>query len=236
MVVAIMYDVIISGGIKGIGKIIYDFLKDDYSVLNLYRQDQKLASTFIDAIKCDITSDADLLNLKKVLDASNSSPKLLINCAGINADAISWKMQNDDWFKVIDTILTGTFKLTRLVTPYMRESNGGTIINISSIVSKIGVPGTINYSSAKAGLEGFARTLAVELANKNITVNNLALGYFNTGLINQVSKEQVDKIILSTPMKRLGVGDDIVSAIKFLIDCRFITGQTIHLNGGLFFN
>jgi len=160
-------------------------------------------------------------------------PLILINNAGFNDDALLWAMTEDQWDRVIDVTLKGTYNLTKMVIPFMMERYAGCIINISSVVSQIGVISTTNYATAKAGLNGFTKSLTKELGIRYIRVNNLALGYFDTGIIKSIPKDILPKIIKTIPLKRLGKRHDLTSAIDFLIDCDYVTGQTININGGL---
>lgn len=123
--------------------------------------------------------------------------------------------------------------MCRAMLPFMRQQEWGRIINISSIVGQVGVPGTVAYSASKSGLFGLTRTLAVENASRNITVNTLALGYFSVGMINVIRPEIQEQIKAKIPMKRFGDPHNVELAIRFLIECDYITGATININGGL---
>ena len=143
-------------------------------------------------------------------------------------------MTKDDFMRVVEDSLLTTFLCSKTFIPDMRESKYGRIINFSSIVGSTGMPGASHYAAAKAGVMGFSKSLSLELANKNITVNALALGYFNAGLIDSVSKDLQAEIIKKIPANRFGEEQDIGAAVKYLLspEAQFLTGQVIHLNGG----
>jgi 3-oxoacyl-[acyl-carrier protein] reductase len=161
---------------------------------------------------------------------------ILINCAGISRSSMVWKVSEADWSSTIDTNLTGAFECTRAVLPSMRANGRGRIINISSVVGQIGVPGTVAYAASKAGIGGLTRGTAVEVANKGITVNALALGYFDAGIISHVPPDMLGKIVGAIPVGRLGRPDELTHLVGFLCSdfASYITGQTINVNGGLY--
>ena len=142
---------------------------------------------------------------------------VLINCAGINYNAFAHKASADQWKKVIDVNLVGTFNLINAVLPFMREKSFGRIINFSSIVAQKGTPGASAYAASKAGLWGMTRSIAAENAQKGITINNLNLGYFDIGMITEVPEEILTTIKNTIPMQKLGTPDNIFNAVKFLI-------------------
>lgn len=144
------------------------------------------------------------------------------------------RMPSDVWDKVIDTNLKGTFLFCRAMLPFMRKQEWGRIINISSIVGQIGIPGTIAYSTSKSALFGLTRTLAVENAAKKITVNVLALGYFDIGMISVIKHDLQERIKESIPLKKFGDPRNIELAIRFLIESDYCTGTVININGGLY--
>lgn len=232
-----MFNAIVSGGTKGIGKYISQTLTDmGYFVLAIYKNDHDTAKLCTwDTIACDVTNREDIEKLKLVIadNLIDDSNLIVVNNAGFNDDALIWKMTDDKWSDVLDVTLTGAFHLTRLLIPYMRERKQGTIINISSVVSQLGVAGTSNYATAKAGLDGFTKSLAVELAPKNIRINTIALGYFNTGIISTIPADKLKQILAQVPLRRLGDVTDLSHAIHFLVNCEFYTGQTLNVNGGL---
>jgi 3-oxoacyl-[acyl-carrier protein] reductase len=160
---------------------------------------------------------------------------VLVNCAGYNKNGRLKKLSPIFFEEALTVNLAGTFRLTKSILPFMEEAVGHkTILNITSVVPFMGVDGTIAYSTSKAGLEGFTKTLSKELALKRITVNNLALGYFDTGMIEDVPANILDRIRRKIPLLRLGRYDDLDNIIPALVECEYLTGTTVHLNGGLY--
>lgn len=182
---------------------------------------------------------SDPLSIKKMVSAcleSFGSIDILINCAGISRNGISWHVLDQDWNSVIATNLTGTFLCCREVIPSMKKKKWGRIINFTSIVGQIGVPGTSAYSASKAGIFGLTGCLASETAIYNITVNSISLGYFNGGIINEVPADKLKTVISSIPINRLGEIHEMIGVVKFLCgeSAAYITGQTININGGMY--
>lgn len=161
---------------------------------------------------------------------------ILINNAGISRNGMTWKLDANDWNDVMAVNLSAPFHLMQGVLPGMREQGFGRIISISSVVAQTGVAGTAAYAASKAGLLGLTKTVAKETATSGITVNALALGYFDQGMIREVSPEQQEQLRNQIPKQRLGGTETILSAIDWLLEpaADYVTGQTISLNGGLF--
>jgi NAD(P)-dependent dehydrogenase (short-subunit alcohol dehydrogenase family) len=147
---------------------------------------------------------------------------------------MSWNLSLDDYKKVIDDNLTSTFLMCREFTPSMRSAGCGRIINVSSVIAHSGVAGASHYCAAKAGVEGFTKSIAIELSRKNITANAVALGYFETGIIDQVPKEAQDKIKALTPAGRFGRVEEFAGVVKYLLSdsSSFMTGEVLNVNGG----
>lgn len=190
----------------------------------------------IKTYKADITSETDISSMIGNVKADFGSIDILINNAGISINAMSWKLSSDDWNKVIAVNLTGPFLCTKYVLPVMKENKYGRIIYISSVVPQIGVAGTAAYSASKAGLGGLSKTVSKEVIKNNITSNMISLGYFDAGLLYQIPEDIRGQIKETIPMKEFGNPMEIVDCIKYLCsdNSRYITGQTINLNGGLF--
>ena len=144
-------------------------------------------------------------------------------------------MSDDDWDKVLEVNLTATFRLTRGLTHAMMRRRYGRIINITSVVAVTGNPGQANYCAAKAGLIGFSKSLAQEIASRNVTVNCVAPGFISSAMTDKLNEKQRDAIMGAIPMKRMGEGADIAAATLFLASAEagYVTGQTIHVNGGM---
>lgn len=161
---------------------------------------------------------------------------VLINNAGISKSAMSWKQTSEEWRKTIAINLDAPFFLSKAFLPAMRANGFGRIINITSVVAQTGAIGTAAYAASKAGLIGLTKTMAKEVAVNGITVNALALGYFETGMIADVPDERLQHIVSAIPMGRLGSTQTVCSAIDWLIaeEASYITGQVINLNGGMY--
>jgi len=185
--------------------------------------------------QADITNESDVENMVNAANSDFGGIDILINNAGVSLNAMSWKMDIESWNKVISVNLTGPFLCIKHVLPGMRSKGWGRIVNISSVVSQIGVPGTVAYSVSKSGLEGLCKTISKETAKQNITINNISLGYFKAGLLYQIPEEMRSQIKESIPKKDFGEPNNITECMLYLIsdNAGYITGQTININGGL---
>jgi 3-oxoacyl-[acyl-carrier protein] reductase len=170
------------------------------------------------------------------LKENNLTPSILINNAGITSDQLFLRMKDEDWDNVIATNLTGTFNLTKALIKGMIKNRHGRIINISSVSGLMGNPGQVNYSSAKAGLSGFTKSLAKEVGSRGITVNSIAPGFIETDMTSYLDENAKNKLTQDIPLKRLGSVNDIAELAIFLAsdESSYITGQTISVDGGLF--
>ncbi|MFP4026059.1 MAG: SDR family oxidoreductase, partial [Thiohalospira sp.] len=144
------------------------------------------------------------------------------------------KSNPQNWEKVLAVNLNGVYNTCRAILPIMRKNNYGRIINIASVVAQKGTPGTASYAASKAALSGLVKTLAIENAKYNITVNNLNLGYFNAGMINDVPKEILDNIKKNIPAQRLGEPKEVFNAIEFLVNTPYVNGTSIDINGAYY--
>jgi 3-oxoacyl-[acyl-carrier protein] reductase len=160
---------------------------------------------------------------------------ILVNNAGVNRDMLFARMGDDDWQRVLDVNLTAPFRLTRAVLRGMMRARYGRIISISSVVVAVGNPGQANYSAAKAGIIGMTKSLAAEVASRNITVNCVAPGFVGSAMTDALSDKQRAAILERVPVKRLGTPAEIGAAVVFLAsdEAAYVTGQTIHVNGGM---
>jgi 3-oxoacyl-[acyl-carrier protein] reductase len=165
-------------------------------------------------------------------------PNVLINNAGITKDQLFLRMKNEDWDDVIDTNLTSVFNITKLFIKSMVKDRSGKIINISSVAGLMGNPGQVNYSASKAGLGGFTRSLAKEVAGRNITVNCIAPGFIETDMTNHFKSDEIENILKQIPANIMGSPKDIADLALFLASSNadYITGQTISVDGGLYMN
>ena len=185
--------------------------------------------------KADITSEENVRDMIAKVNEDFGSIDVLINNAGISLDGVSWKLELDAWNKVLAVNLTGPFLCIKHVLPLMRKNNFGRIINMSSVVSQIGVPGTVAYSVSKSGLNGLTKSVSKEVTKNNITINTISLGYFKAGMLYQISEELREQIKETIPKKEFGEPEELISCILYLIGehSGYITGQTININGGL---
>ena len=170
------------------------------------------------------------------LKADHGAPLILINNAGITQDNLAMRMKPAEWNAVINTNLNGVFHLTQTFMRGMMKAKFGRIINISSVVGRMGNPGQVNYAAAKAGLEGFTRALGAELASRNITVNAIAPGFIATDMTDALSLDQQTKMLERIPAARLGQPKEVAALVQFLSSdvAGYITGETIAINGGLY--
>lgn len=162
---------------------------------------------------------------------------ILVNNAGITRDGLLMRMKDQDWFDIIQTNLTSVYRLSKAVLrPMMKK--GGRIITIGSVVGSMGNPGQTNYCAAKAGLVGFSKSLAKEVASRGITVNVVAPGFIATDMTDELNEAQKEAILSQIPTGELGTAQDIAKAVAFLAsdDARYINGETLHVNGGLYMN
>ncbi|OGQ87577.1 MAG: 3-oxoacyl-[acyl-carrier-protein] reductase [Deltaproteobacteria bacterium RIFOXYD12_FULL_56_24] len=172
---------------------------------------------------------------KKILEA-HGQVDILVNNAGITRDTLLMKMKDEQWDEVLNTNLKGVFLCTKAVSRAMMKQRWGRIINITSVVGFAGNAGQANYAAAKAGIVGFTKSVARELASRGITVNGVAPGYIVTDMTRDLSDEVTNKIMAEIPMGVLGEAEDIAGAVSYLAsdDARYVTGQFIHVNGGMY--
>jgi 3-oxoacyl-[acyl-carrier protein] reductase len=167
---------------------------------------------------------------------ADSPPDILINNAGIARDNLLVRMKPEEWDRVLATDLTGVFRLTRLALRPMLKKRWGRIVNIGSVVAARGNPGQANYCAAKAGIEGFTRALALEVAARNITANTVAPGFIATDMTAALPATQRKALAEQIPMGRLGSGEDVAGAVLYLVSdaAAYVSGQTLHVNGGMY--
>ncbi len=165
------------------------------------------------------------------------TPLVLVNNAGITKDNLLMRMSEEEWGQVIDTNLSGAFRVAKPVLRGMLKARWGRIVNIGSVVGRLGNPGQGNYVASKAGLEGFTRSLAMEVASRGVTVNAVAPGFIATDMTEALSPEQADGMLQRIPLGRMGEAEEVAAAVSFLCSdqAAYITGQTLQVNGGLLF-
>lgn len=164
------------------------------------------------------------------------APTILVNNAGITKDNLLMRMKEDEWDAVINTNLNSMFRLAKGCLRGMTKAKWGRVVNISSVVGSMGNGGQTNYAATKAGVEGFSRSMAREVASRNITVNSIAPGFIATDMTDALGEEQKEALRNQIPLQRLGTPEDIASLVGFLVSDAgsYITGETIHVNGGMY--
>ena len=238
--------VLITGGTRGIGnEIAKKFAKEGCNLVLNYVSDstdvEKIKSEFdeygIDVLvlKADVSVFSDCENLVKEAIEKFGKIDILVNNAGITKDTLIAMMKEDAFDKVIDVNLKGTFNVTKNVVPYMMKKRNGNIINISSVVGVVGNAGQSNYAASKAGIIGFTKSLAKELAPRNIRVNAVAPGFIDTDMTSVLSDKVKENINLQIPLKRMGKAEEVANVVSFLAndESSYITGQVINVDGGM---
>lgn len=187
------------------------------------------------AAQCDVSSSDQVEQFVSQVLTSWGSLDIVVNNAGVTRDALVMRMSEDDWDRVLDTNLKGTFLVTRAALKPMMKQRRGKIVNITSVIGLIANPGQANYSASKAGLIGFTRTTAKEVASRNIQVNAVAPGFIETAMTDALKEEHRQGILQRIPAGRLGSPDDIANAVVFLSSplSDYITGQVLTVDGGM---
>lgn len=168
--------------------------------------------------------------------AKEGGPHILVNNAGITRDGLAMRMKDEEWLDVIQTNLNAVFRLCRGVMRPMMKAREGRIINLTSVIASVGNPGQANYAAAKAAVAGMSRSLASELGCRNITVNCVAPGFIDTDMTRSLSEDATEALLSRIPLSRFGQPEDIANAVVFLAgpQAAYITGTTLHVNGGMF--
>lgn len=226
--------IILTGASGGLGHYLAFGLWVDFDVIGTYFQHEPddLQPFQAGCYRVDV-SDAQSVAAFAAQVLPRLGPVVLVNLAGVSIDGMAHKLAEDAWDQVLDTNLKGAWLMSRALLPHMRAFGWGRIVNVSSVVGQMGVPGTAAYAASKAGLFGLTKTLAAENAAKGITVNALALGYFGIGLGMTLDAKTVDAVNARIPMGHFGDPANVEEAIRFCIAAGYMTGATINLNGGL---
>ena len=184
----------------------------------------------------NVTDNASIEAAFEAIKAARGEVDILVNNAGITKDNLLMRMKDEEWNEVMDTNLTSLFKLSKAVMRAMMKKRAGRIISIGSVVGTMGNAGQANYAAAKAGLIGFTKSLAREVASRGITVNAIAPGFIETDMTRALDNAQRDSILAQVPMNRLGHVEEIASAVLFLASdmAGYVTGETLHVNGGMY--
>ena len=237
---------LITGATRGIGKqIALTLAQEEYDIAINYRTENEELETAKKEIeeknvKClavqgDVSNYDDCERLVKKVIEYFGTIDVLVNNAGITKDTLLMRMKKEDFEQVLNVNLVGTFNVTKNVVPYMMKARTGRIINISSVVGIAGNAGQANYAASKAGIIGFTKSLAKELASRNILVNAVAPGFIETSMTDVLKDEIKEEIAKSIPLKRMGKSEDVAKVVKFLAseDSSYITGQVINVDGGM---
>ena len=237
-----MKNVLITGATGGIGSSIVDiFHRNNFNIIASGTNKDKLKSLKenyserLMTINCNLSDEDQIERMVSEVKSYHESVDILINNAGITKDNVFLRMQKDQWNDVLNVNLNSNFLLTKLVIKGMIKKRWGRIINISSVVAKMGNAGQANYVASKSAIEGFSRTLAQEVASRNITVNCVAPGFIDTDILSSIDTQKLADMTKNIPVGRIGVPEDVSNAVFFLSleESSYITGQVIHVNGGL---
>lgn len=231
---------LITGGTGGIGSALVRAFSEFYDVVLLYHSADKIADELCNelhcnAVKCDITDEKEVQDIAETLLKSYNNFDVIINNAGVSQIKLFSDITANEWRKMIDVNLTGAFNVTKAFLPPMISRGSGSIINISSVWGVCGASCEVHYSTTKAGLIGFTKAMAKELAPSSITVNAIAPGVIDTGNVGMNSnftKEELAELENEIPLGRLGRGEDIAKTALFLTSAKYITGEVIVVDGG----
>ena len=237
--------VLITGASRGIGRAILQSFSNNYFIVGTGTSEKSVQSILENinslnlegnSFKLDLGDRTSIKELTSLLDSKEIYPDILINNAGITRDNIMLRMKEDEWDNVIDVHLNGQYLLIKSFIKKMVKNRWGRIINISSTSAVLGNKGQANYAAAKAGIEAMSRSLARELGSRNINVNCVAPGFIETDMTKEISEGNEDFLSSQIPLGRLGKPNEIAEVVSFLASekANYITGQTIHVNGGLY--
>ena len=240
-----MKTALVTGGSRGIGKAIAQKLAETSNVAVGYSNSKELADEVVNsiqanggnaiAVQIDVTDNDSVEKCFELIEKEFSSVEILVNNAGITKDNIFPRLKQDDWDSVIDTNLTGSFRVSQRAIKGMMKNKWGRIVFISSVAGISGNTGQSNYAASKAGMIGLAKTISKELGSRNITSNVIAPGYIDTDMTSFLDDQQKEEIIGQLSIKRVGKPEDIANMVSFLCsdESEYITGQVFPVDGGL---
>ncbi|WP_127555347.1 3-oxoacyl-ACP reductase FabG [Saccharospirillum alexandrii] len=238
--------VLITGASRGIGAAIAETLgRQGYRIAGTATSEsgaqaisERLQAAGIEGrgYTLDVTSPESIDQLMADLKAADATPEVLINNAGITKDNLFLRMKEAEWDSVIDTNLSSAYRMSKAVIKSMTRARFGRIVNVSSVVASMGNAGQANYCAAKAGLEGLTRSLAREVGSRNITVNSVAPGFIQTDMTHELPEATRETLLKQIPLGRMGDPNEIAAAVAFLVSdqASYITGETLHVNGGMY--
>ena len=234
-------NVLVTGATGGIGEAICNKLKKNYNLILVSRNKEKLINfmkdnkSIIKRLTCDLKDSNQIKKMIEEIFSKNLNVDILVNNAGITDDSLFIRMNYEKWQNVIKTNLDSNFLLSSSISRLMIKKKWGRIINITSIVGHTGNLGQANYVASKSGLTGMTKSIAIELAKWNITVNCVSPGFIKTNMTENLNEEQKNTIISKIPLGMIGSPDDVANCVEFLAsdESRYITGETIHVNGGM---
>lgn len=234
---------LVTGASRGIGRAIAERLAEErFFVIGTATTDNGAAaiSDYLGengaGMKLDVSSSESVQEVVKAINSQYGAPTVLVNNAGITRDNLLMRMKDEEWNDIINTNLTSIFRMSKALLRGMMKAKTGRIINISSVVGATGNAGQCNYAASKAGIIGFAKSMAKEVGSRNITVNTVAPGFIDTDMTRELAEEQKQALLAGIPLGRLGDAAEIAHAVAFLAskNAGYITGETIHVNGGMF--
>ena len=232
---------LITGATGGIGMAIVDILSKKFNLILVARNEEKLEqlssknNSVLQYIKCDLSNPNEIKGLIEKINMENLAIDVLVNNAGINDDSLFLRMNTEKWENVINTNLSSNFHLTSHISKLMIKKKWGRIINITSVVGHTGNLGQANYCASKAGIIGMSKSIALELAKRNVTVNCISPGFIESNMTDLLTDNQKEIILKRIPLEIIGSPYDVAHCVNFIAsdESRYITGETIHVNGGL---
>ena len=237
---------IVTGGSRGIGAAIsMELARQGVKIVLNYVSREELAEKMVAdineiggeayAVRADVSNTDEAAHLVQEAIEHFGKVDILVNNAGITRDSTFKKLSSEDWRKVIDVNLNSVYNTTSAALPFLLESDAGRVINISSIIGQAGGFGQTNYAAAKAGLIGYTKSLALELAKTNVTVNAICPGFIGTEMVQAIPEKVLAGIVEKVPQKRLGKPEEVARGVVYLCaDGAYITGQQLNINGGLY--
>jgi len=236
---------LVTGASQGIGRAIATALaRDGARVWLAARNESRLAELAAELEGGGLSARVTLLDIADPVSIesglapvlADGGADILVNNAGVTDDGLFLRMSDESWERVIDTNLTGAFRVTRTLIRSMIKKRWGRVINVTSVVGQVGNPGQVNYAASKAGLIGFTKALAREVASRNVTVNAVAPGYVETAMTEALTDDQREKLLATVPAGRMGTPEDVAAGVAYLASegAGYVTGQVLGINGGMY--